>query len=347
MLDTLRDMFGFGAVENGSESPTLQYDNSHGCIGKVKGQEDAKQALLIAAAGSHNLLLIGPPGEGKTHLVSTLPGFLPPLAENEAMSLEAIYSHASLELCNATQRPFREVHHSISQAGLVGGYNRNTKSLSPGEISLAHTGVLFLDELPEFDRGLLDSLRQPMESGLIRVTRSGQSEVFPCRFQLIGAANPCKCGWAGTPACSCSPNAVTRYLNRLSGPIIDRIDMTCRIYPTTAEELRSHDVKDQSLRFAIRVVKARIQQYDRNGFGTCNSMLQLEQLYETMGKEALQYLLGLKDTVRKFSTRRLIRTLRIARTIADLYSLDNVSLAAMHKALEYSQVDLIEEYTAE
>ena len=317
------------------------------CIGAVKGQEDAKHALLIAASGSHNLLIVGPPGEGKSHLISTLPSFLPPLSENEALAVEMVYREAGLILTNATWRPFREVHHSISTAGWTGGYNRKTKGLSPGEISLAHCGVLYLDELTQFDRQLLDSLRQPMETGLINVTRSGQSLTFPARFQLIAASNPCHCGFVGTEHCSCSRNAITRYLNKLSGPIIDRIDMVCRIYATTSKELQSADIKDQSLSFANKVLRARLRQYNRNGYGITNSMLQLEQLYKVTDDKARKYILSLKDTARRFSTRRLIRTLRIARTVADIVGIESTNIVAMHKALSYSQVDLVHDYTAE
>ena len=314
------------------------------CIGLIRGQAQAKQALLLAAAGNHNLLLIGPPGEGKTHLVSTLPGFLPGLAAAESEQLHNIYSESGEKLRNAHDRPFRAVHHSTSIAGLIGGYSASTRSLCPGEISYAHNGVLFLDELTEFKRETLDALRQPIESGFINVTRSGQSRMYLSRFQLIAASNPCKCGYAGTPHCSCSPHAIDRYLSRISGPIIDRIDIITSIKSTTSKELSSSPVLDQSLHFKTIVLQARLAQYARNGPSVTNSLLQLTDLEDCTEKEGLEYLFSQKDKQPKFSTRKLIRCLRVARTIADILERPLTDAKCLHIALEHVNFDLQGEY---
>jgi len=315
------------------------------CIGKVRGQTLAKSAMLIAAAGNHNLLLVGPPGEGKTHLASTLPSFLPPLSSHEANTLETLYSEAGYKFHDKYHRPFRLVHHSTSIAGLIGGYSSLTKGIVPGEITLAHNGVLFLDELTEFKRETLDALRQPMEAGVIQVTRSGQQQTFPSQFQLIAASNPCKCGYAGTSHCTCSPYEVRRYLSRISGPIIDRIDMVSRIHPTTKEDLSAIPVANQSKTYLIMVLQARLIQARRNGPGRYNAHLSYDELLKQTHSKATLHLLSMKDKNPKFSTRKLIRTLRVARTVADFLSpLETTRTNHVEVALKFVDFDLAEQF---
>ncbi|MEG1476731.1 MAG: YifB family Mg chelatase-like AAA ATPase, partial [Oscillospiraceae bacterium] len=230
----------------------------------VRGQLEAKRALEIAAAGGHNLLMVGSPGSGKSMLAKRLPGILPPLTREEAMETTKIYSVAG-NMKNGvgliTQRPFRAPHHSVSATGLSGG----GATPRPGEISLAHNGVLFLDELPEFHRDALEILRQPVEDGIVTVSRVAGTATFPCQIMLIAAMNPCPCGYFGHPtrACTCNQSSIDRYLQRISGPLLDRIDLHVEVLPVDYEDIASEESGECSADIAVRVAAARAVQLKR------------------------------------------------------------------------------------
>lgn len=287
-------------------------------LAEVRGQAFAKQALAIAAAGSHNMLMSGPPGAGKTMLARRLPGLLPPLTSGEALEVNRVHSVAGLlgEGAPPVQtRPFRAPHHTISTGGLVGGGNPPR----PGEVSLAHLGVLFLDELPEFRRGVLETLRQPLEVGRVRVSRVRYALTFPARFQLVAAMNPCPCGLGGDD-CICGDTDVHRYRSRLSGPLLDRIDIQIHLRPIPWEDLMGAGAGSGESSNAVqeRVVEARRRQSAR-GPGTPNSQLHPALLMDAClpTREALGLLERSVDHFR-LSARGIHRILRVARTVADL-----------------------------
>ena len=308
-------------------------------LAEVRGQAHAKRALIIAAAGGHSLLLIGPPGTGKTMLASRLPGILPPMSEAEALESAAIQSisHRGFDPVQWRQRPYRAPHHTASGVALVGGGS----SPRPGEISLAHHGILFLDELPEFDRRVLEVLREPLESGRITISRAARQAEFPARFQLIAAMNPCPCGYAGHPngRCRCTPDQVQRYRARISGPILDRIDMHVDVPSLPFNELQlAAQPQTSSHEIQQRVIAAREIQLARQG--KANAQLnnqELERVCElpedarTLLNRALEQL-GL-------STRAYHRILRLARTLADLESHTQPSLPHVAEAIGYRRLD--------
>ncbi|MBD9413707.1 YifB family Mg chelatase-like AAA ATPase [Pseudomonas sp. PDM16] len=302
-------------------------------LAEVQGQLAAKRALLIAASGGHNLLLSGPPGTGKTLLASRLPGLLPPLSEDEALEVAAIHSVASLvPLEHWPQRPFRTPHHSASGPALVGGGGQP----QPGEITLAHQGVLFLDELPEFDRKVLEVLREPLESGSIVIARARDRVRFPARFQLVAAMNPCPCGYLGDPSghCRCTPDQVQRYRNKLSGPLLDRIDLHLTVAREHTALGAPPDTNHSSSQIAARVAMARQQQNARQG--CANAFLDLTGLRQhcALLTEDERWLEQAAERLR-LSLRATHRLLKVARTLADLEGAACIARPHLAEALQY------------
>jgi magnesium chelatase family protein len=303
----------------------------------VRGQETAKRAMEIAAAGGHNLLLIGPPGSGKSMMAARLPGILPPLSAREALDVSLIHSVAGmLDGYGLVQtRPYRDPHHSASLPALVGGGAK----AKPGEISLAHNGVLFLDELPEFQRPALEALRQPMETGRVTVARANHHVTYPARFQLVAAMNPCRCGYLDDPgrACSKAPRCGTDYQAKLSGPILDRIDLVLSVPPVMAADLARPPTGDDSATIRQRVIAARNRQLIKGGDGArCNAELSGDALDTATLLDSETHLLLQKAADRlKLSARGYHRVLRVARTLADLNDRYAIIRADIAEALSY------------
>ena len=310
-------------------------------LAMVKGQETAKRALEIAAAGGHNLLMIGPPGAGKSLLASCLPGILPELTPAEALEVSMVASVAGTLVDGRISRvrPYRSPHHSASMAALTGGGLK----VRPGEVSLAHLGVLFLDELPEFQRAVLDSLRQPLETGEVTVARANAHVTFPARVQLIAAMNPCRCGWLGDPALGCSraPRCAADYQSKVSGPLLDRIDLHVEVNAVSAADLTLPPPAEGSAQVAARVAAARAVQTARmEGMGgRTNAQLDGEMLEaHATPDEPGRKLLAQAAEAMRLSARGYTRMLRVARTIADLAGMEAVGRIHVAEALSYRRV---------
>ena len=300
-------------------------------LAEVRGQAAAKRALEVAAAGGHSLLMSGPPGAGKSMLAQRFPGLLPEMEDDEALEAAAIHSLAgTFATTQWRQRPFRSPHHSASAPALVGGGSVPR----PGEISLAHHGVLFLDELPEFDRRVLEALREPLESGNIHVARAGQRASFPARFQLIAAMNPCPCGHLGEARCRCTPDQVARYRGKLSGPLLDRIDLILDVVPVTEAEVSTRSGGDSTATVRARVSNARERQLARQG--KANALLGPDEIerhcaVDAPGEQLLKRAFSQLD----LSARGYHRILKVARSIADLAGSTGIGAPHIAEAIQY------------
>ncbi|NPA40342.1 MAG: YifB family Mg chelatase-like AAA ATPase [Thermodesulfobacteria bacterium] len=352
----LRDVIEFLRGEKELEKPPefldIDLEDYELDFADVLGQELAKRAIEIAAAGGHNLLMIGPPGSGKTMLAQRIPSVLPPLTYEEALETTKIYSVAGLltpEKPFISARPFRNPHFGISEAGLIGGGTHPR----PGEISLAHNGVLFLDEFPEFRRDVIEALRQPLEDGKVTITRASFTVTYPARFMLICAMNPCRCGYYGHPKreCKCSPGELRKYRTKISGPIIDRIDIHIEVPAVEYKELLGKDnIKStDSKSIRERVIKARERQFKRYGTpNKLNSNLSSREIKKfcKMESGAEEFLEKIADRF-GFSARSLYKIIKIAKTIADLEDCEIILRGHISEAVQYRVLErsLWEEWT--
>jgi len=328
-----------------SQSAPIKHIRTDSRLGEVWGQERAKRALTVAAAGSHNILMIGPPGCGKSMLAERFPTILPPLTEQEMLETVKIHSIGGLPLEGLLkgERPFRAPHHNVSDAGLTGGGSLPR----PGEISLAHRGVLFLDEFPEYRRTAIESLRAPLESGVVTISRAKGSWIFPARFQLVAAMNPCPCGRLGSRGqqCMCSKLSVQNYLRKISQPILERIDMHVQLEPVPVTAMAVEETK-QTKEECVRgmINQARALQHERtrslNAFVQSNDIKKFETLPSAMTLLERAAATGL------LSARGFVRMLKVARTIADLSAAVHVEECHVAEAMSYRSLDMIQRYCA-
>ena len=310
----------------------------------VRGQESVKRALEVAAAGGHNLIMVGPPGSGKSMMAKRLPSILPPLTLAESLETTQIHSVAGILKQGSsliTQRPFRSPHHTISEVALVGGGSNPM----PGEISMAHNGVLFCDELPEFNKHTLEVMRQPLEDHIINISRANYSVTFPCNFMFVASMNPCPCGYYGDPThhCVCTPGQRQRYLNKISGPLLDRIDIQCEISPVPFSQLSKMQPGESSADIRKRVIAARAIQTERfksvKGIH-CNAQMTERMIHLYAGPDAEGFK-RLRDAMERLSlsARAYSRILKVARTIADLDGSTNVRAEHIGEAISYRKLD--------
>ncbi|MFT4248130.1 MAG: YifB family Mg chelatase-like AAA ATPase [Pseudomonas sp.] len=340
LLEVCAALNGHGVLPR-AQSPQASLDPAPGGpdLADVRGQPQARRALEVAAAGAHHLLLLGSPGCGKTLLASRLPGLLPPIAQSEALETAAIASVSGrgIDLARWRQRPYRSPHHTASAVALVGGGSQPR----PGEISLAHNGVLFLDELPEWNRATLEVLREPLESGVVTISRAARSTDFPARFQLVAAMNPCPCGWAGDTSgrCRCNPEAIRRYRSRISGPLLERIDLHVEVPRLAPHELRSGaPPSEDSASVRARVSQAREIQLQRAG--RANARLDQAQTdRDCRLTPSDQLLLERAVEQLQLSARSMHRILRVARTIADLAGSQDIATAHLGEAIGYRRLE--------